>query len=83
MKTNKNYKLTVTCPVCSNVQEERIMEGDKYAFLCKRCEAVIENGTTHKLQEVARYTADTGGNVCIGFGGIPHEVHHRKWYKNG
>jgi hypothetical protein len=70
----------VICPNCLNEQDETNHRvGDKFAWKCKKCEAIIEDGWFHKLQRLARYTAKVGGNVCTGFGGILGGVTHRKY----
>lgn len=81
MTLNQGFK-KVVCPNCHQWQWKPVAEGDKYAFQCDRCEGVFENGKPHLLQDIARYTSKIGGNVCTGFGGLPGEISHRKWYDN-
>lgn len=81
----KKITFDVICPVCTNIQSETRPEGDKYAWLCKRCEAVIEGNEPHILQEKARFIARVGGNVCTGFGGMRGQIFHKvyKRIRNG
>ena len=79
---NKDYKQIVICPVCDNVQEEIIMEGDKFAYICRRCSAAVEGDSTHLLQDEAEYSGPSG-NICAGFGAKLGRIFHRRWYKNG
>jgi len=79
---NKNFKIIVECPGCHNKQEEMIMKGDKFCYICKNCEGLVEGDGLHILQGNCRVIADHGGNVCTGFGGLLGEVHYRTKINN-
>ena len=77
---NQNFTEEVRCPVCFNFQMETHAPGDKFAYLCKNCNAVIEGvRQPHLLQRVARFIAKHGGNCCTGFGGLAGEISHKVW----
>lgn len=49
----------VTCAACSNNQYEQIHpldRGGKFAWVCKLCDSVNENGKIHLLENIARFT---------------------------
>ncbi len=77
---NRNQEDVVMCPQCDHMQVEiNLAEGDKFAWKCMRCEAIVEDGKLHALQAQARFCWPRrgGGNVCTGFGGKAGEVHHK------
>lgn len=70
----------VCCPVCDNKQREtHLVEGDKFAWQCLHCQALIENGQLHLLQGNAKFSGRYGGNVCTGFGGIPGQIVYKTY----
>jgi len=68
---------TVTCPRCQHKQIEKRAPDDKFAWICKNCEAAIEGDKLHLLQEDAVFTGPRG-NVCTGFGGKPGQLYHER-----
>ena len=77
---NRNQSDVVLCPNCDHMQMEiNLSQGDKFAWKCEQCEAIIEDGQLHPLQAQARFCWPRrgGGNVCTGFGGQAGEVHHK------
>lgn len=78
----RNQEQTVNCPVCDHIQiEPNLAVGDKFAWQCKQCEAIIEGDKPHPLQHIARFCFPHGGggNVCTGFGGLAGEVFHKRY----
>jgi hypothetical protein len=74
---HRNKSQTVTCPNCLASQTEiNLSDNDKFAWRCDNCLSIIENGQIHLLQNIAGFTAPTGGNMCTGFGGRLGAINH-------
>lgn len=70
--------MIIICPECEYVEEIEDFK-DKLGWYCRKCHGAFEitsdgNIKKHMLHETARFTANSGGNVCTGMGGISGEL---------
>lgn len=70
------------CPCCGNVQGETgpTRPGDKWAWECRNCRWIIENGKPFLLDAAlgkTHYRSYGGGYCCMGRDRVRYEMRHR------